>query len=159
MTCCDEIREIIFLGGQLDAAGQTHVRECDMCRHQVDALRVVTGMLASDTLPGPPPALTARVLERARPVLALHARTPRPVASSSRLPWAIVAAVGLLPIVLIFDAYVLSTIHALLSMIIPAPLSTYIVFNLGALVVLLVTLAYGAVPLLADRQTRMESAG
>jgi len=156
---CDEIRETIFLGGQLDAAGQAHVQGCDMCRRQAEALRMVTAALAGDALPGPPPALTARVLERARPVLALHARTPQPVRSSSRLPWAVVAAVGLLPIVVIFDAYVLRTIHALLSLFMPAPLSTYIVFNLGSLVVLLVTLAYGAVPLLADRQTRMESAG
>jgi hypothetical protein len=156
---CDEIRETIFLGRQLDADGQAHVRECDLCRRQVDALRMAAEVLAAGTPPGPPPALTPRVLERARPILAQHARAPRPGAASSRLPWAIMAAVGLLPLVLIFDAYVLSTIHALLSTFMPTPLSTYIVFNLGALVALLVTLTYGAVPLLADRQARMESAG
>jgi hypothetical protein len=36
---------------------------------------------------------------------------------------------------------------------------TYLVFNLGAFVVLLVTLTYAAVPLLAERQARWTQPG
>jgi hypothetical protein len=158
MTGCDEIRETLFLGGQLDAHATAHLQGCERCRQEAGALRTVTEALARDTAAEPAPALTRRVLAAAEPLLAEHARVARRL-TSPRLLRAVTMALVLLPIVLVFDAYVLTGVYRVLSALVPAPVRTYLVFNLGAFVVLLVTLTYAAVPLLAERQARWTQPG
>jgi hypothetical protein len=158
MTGCDEIREALFLGGQLNADGTAHLRDCERCRQDAVALRVVAEALARDTSPESLPTLTPRVLAAAKPLLAEHARAARRL-TSPQLLRAVTMALVLLPIVLLFDAYVLSGVYRVLSALVPAPVRTYLVFNLGAVVLLLITLTYAAVPLLAERQARWTQRG
>jgi hypothetical protein len=158
MTGCDEIRESLFLGGQLDADATAHLRDCERCRQDGLALRAVAEALARDTPAEPAPTLTPRVLAAAEPLLAEHARVTRHF-TSPRLLRAVTMALVLLPVVLLFDAYVLSGVYRVLSALVPAPVRTYLVFNLGAFVVLLIALTYAAVPLLAARQARWTQPG
>jgi hypothetical protein len=100
--------------------------------------------------PPPPHDLGARTLAAAAPLLAVHARR-----AGSR-SWVRPLLVALLPLpaILAVDAAIIRGLHALLSLVLPAALSTFFVAQYALLVVLLLGLAYAAVPLLADRQAR-----
>jgi hypothetical protein len=60
-----------------------------------------------------------------------------------------------LPAVLLLNVYLVRAAHAVLSTILPEAVSLYLVVNYTALLALLLTLAYGAIPLLSDRQLRL----
>ena len=100
--------------------------------------------------PPPPADLVPRTLAAAAPLLAMHARRGRAWA------WVRPLAVALLPLPLILavDAAIVRGLHALLSIVLPDALSTYLTAQYALLVLLLLGLAYAAVPVLADRQAR-----
>lgn len=100
--------------------------------------------------PPPPFDLTARTLAAAAPLLAVHARR----AGSRSWVRPLLVALVPLPLILAGDAAIIVGLHALLSLVLPAAISTYLVAQYALLVVLLLGLAYAAVPLLADRQAR-----
>jgi len=73
------------------AGFETHLRDCRVCREDVDALREVTARLAHGAAPAGPPdpaALRDRVLRQARDVRPLAAARPR----APRTPWLLAAA-------------------------------------------------------------------
>lgn len=113
----------------------------------MDDPRTLLGPL--DT-PPPPDDLVPRTLAAAAPLLAMHARRAGVGA------WARPLAVALLPlpIILAVDAALVRGLHALLSIVLPDVLSTYFAAQYALLVLLLLGLAYAAVPVLADRQAR-----
>lgn len=153
-STCDEILEAIFLGRTLQGTEAAHVKTCGRCQREERIIRALSQVLAEDTVPEPAPALTQRVLAAAAPVLAGY-DVPRIKAYRWRLARALSAALLPLPAILVVDTYVIRGLHAALSMLLPAFLTTYVVFHLAALMLLAVTLTYGAVPLLADRQIRL----
>ncbi len=151
MSDCNDILARALLHDTLDATAAAHVRDCARCREMEPVVRALRRSLAADAGVAPPAALQARVLRAAAPLLAHNAR---------RISWSAVlrpvaAALVPLPLVLLIDAYLVRTAHEVLQTLLPSALSTYLVFNYGALVALLLTLTYGAIPLLADRQMRL----
>jgi hypothetical protein len=113
----------------------------------LDDPRDILGALET---PPPPPHLVPRTLAAAAPLLAAHARRGRASA------WARPLLVALLPLPLILavDAVAVRTLHDLLSTVLPSALSTYFTAQYALMVMLLLGLAYAAVPVLADRQAR-----
>jgi hypothetical protein len=57
--------------------------------------------------------------------------------------------------VLFIDAYLLRIAYRWLSAVLPDALSLFLVLDYTALLALLLTLAYGAIPLLTERQLRL----
>jgi len=154
MKKCDHILETIFLGGSLDAESAAHVQECERCQREEPVTRALAQCLATDAPLDPPAGLTTRVLEATGPLLAERARlVERP--PRRYLARAIIVALLPLPAILFLHAYLLQAAYAVLSSLLPAALSAYLVFNYTALIVLLITLTYGAVPLFAHRQMRL----
>jgi hypothetical protein len=148
---CDDILARALLHDTLDATAAAHVRDCAHCNELEPIVRALRRSLAADVGLAPPAALQACVLRAAAPLLAQHAR---------RISWSgvlrpVAAALVPLPLVLLVDAYLVRTAHDVLQTLLPSALSTYLVFNYGALLALLLTLTYGAIPLLADRQMRL----
>ena len=112
-----------------------------------DDPRDLLGPLA---VPPPRPGLTRDVLAAAAPLLAAHARR------TSARAWLRPLAVALLPLPLLVvaDVWVVRTLHAALSWVLPSVLSTYFVAQYALALLLLATLGYAAVPILAERQMR-----
>jgi hypothetical protein len=113
----------------------------------MDDPRTLLGPL--DT-PPPPHDLVPRTLAAAAPLLAMHARR------AGVRAWIRPLAVALLPLplILVVDAAIVRGLHALLSIVLPDALSTYFAAQYALLMLLLLGLAYAAVPVLADRQAR-----
>jgi hypothetical protein len=100
--------------------------------------------------PPPPDDFVVRTLAAAAPLLAVNARR------TSVWAWARPLAVALLPLplILVVDAAIVSGLHTLLSFVLPDALSTYFAAQYALFMLLLLGLAYAAVPVLADRQAR-----
>jgi hypothetical protein len=107
-------------------------------------------MLGPLDTPPPPADLTARTLAAVAPLLLAHARR------AGVRAWLRPLAVALVPLpaILAVDAAIVRALHALLSTVLPAALSTYFTAQYALLVLLLLALAYAAVPVLAERQAR-----
>lgn len=151
MSDCGEVLAGVLLRGALDPAAAAHVRGCARCSEAEPIVRALGRAFAADAAVTPPAALQARVLQAAAPLLAENAR---------RIAWSAVlrpvaAALVPLPLVLFIDAYLVRTVYDVLRGLLPSALSTFLVLNYTALLALLLTLTYGAIPLLADRQVRL----
>jgi hypothetical protein len=112
-----------------------------------DDPRDLLGPLAT---PAPDPALTARVVASARPLLAANAR--RATARAWLRP--LLVALLPLPLLVAVDVTLVRALHALLAIVLPDALSTYFAGQYALLLLLLATLGYASIPLLADRQHR-----
>jgi hypothetical protein len=112
-----------------------------------DDVRRLLGPLPA---PEPPPDLGPRLLAAAAPLLAAHARRAR------WRTWLrpLLAALVPLPAIVAADAFLVRAVHTVLSSVLPAALTTYLVGQYALLLVLLLALAYAAVPLVAERQGR-----
>jgi len=146
---CDEVRARRVLG-RATAADVAHAAGCDACRGEAAAVARVAAAFAADEVPAPGPALAARVLAAARPLLDAKRRH----AARRALAAALAAALVPLPVILMIDVWALGTIYAWLTRVLPPALSLYLVVNYAALLALLGALTYGAIPLLAERQAR-----
>jgi hypothetical protein len=107
--------------------------------------------LGAYAVPAPPPGLASRVRLATAPALERNARR------IERPDWRVLvralgAALVPLPGILLLDARLLGAAHGLLSAVLPAVVSTYLVATYAAALALLLALTYGAVPLLATRQ-------
>jgi len=69
---------------------------------------------------------------------------------------AVAAALLPLPLILMIDIWALGAIYGGLTRLLPPALSFYLVVNYAAVLALLGTLTYGAIPLLAERQARSQ---
>jgi hypothetical protein len=112
-----------------------------------DDPRDLLGPLAT---PPPRPGLTRDVLAAAALLLAAHARR------TSARAWLrpLVVALLPLPLLVVADVWLVRTLHAVLSWVLPSIVSTYLVAQYALALLLLATLGYAAVPLLAERQMR-----
>jgi hypothetical protein len=148
---CDDVRTARVLGGALDDAATAHARACPRCREEAAVADALAQALAAWTVPAPPPGLAARVLCRAAPELARHARrVARPDWRS--IARALVAGLSVLPLVLFVDAQLVRGAYALLSLVLPGPLSAYLVGTWVALLAFALAVTYAAVPFVAARQ-------
>lgn len=149
MSLCDDVRERRFLG-RTEAADAAHVAACSDCRNEVDVLGRLAAAFASDRLAPPAPLLETRVVTAARPLLAARRR----YAARRALAAAVAAALVPLPLIFMVDVWALQAIYHGLTRVLPQTLSFYLVVNYAAVLALLGTLTYGAIPLLAERQAR-----
>jgi hypothetical protein len=146
---CDEALVALALESPSDA--RHHLDRCPRCSADARAARTLAGRLAAYDVPAPGQGQLARTLASAAPLLARRAQQAR--ARRQRLAPPIAVAVGLLPLVVLADAWLVRVVHALLAPLLPPVLSAYLVVSFGSLLALLLALACGAVPLVAARQT------
>ena len=151
MTLCDDIREARLLGGRDQERVEAHLAVCPACRDEAGTVTALRSVLATGRALAPPAALAARVRSAAAPLLARNARA----ATWRTVGRAVGAAMLPLPIVLLIDGYLVRAIYDTLSAVLPDALSLYFVLNYSVLLALLLTVAYGAIPLLAERQARL----
>jgi anti-sigma factor RsiW len=149
---CETTRVALALGAGHDPAVAAHVATCADCRAELATLRQVAATLAVGRPLAPAPALAARVREAAAPLLAQHAR----LALLRTVGRAVAVALLPLPLLLLIDSYVVRAIYGTLRAVLPDALSLYFVVNYTTLLAVLLTLAYGAIPLLAERQARLQ---
>lgn len=107
-------------------------------------------LLDAPPVPPPSPDLTERTLVAAAPLLAVHAR--RAAVRSVLAP--VLAALVPLPIVVGVDLALVRALHAVLALVLPVAVSTFVAVNYALLLALLLGTTYAAVPLLVDRQLR-----
>jgi len=157
MTTCDDVLATLLLGQPLDAAAEAHVDACDRCSAEAPVVRTLAEGLAAFAPSPPAPGLSAAVLRVARPLLR-EARRARWAAVARALAAALVP----LPLIVLLDATIVRALRSALAVVLPSGLSTYLAFNYAALLALLLSITYAAVPLLVERQARgrwMESHG
>ena len=147
---CERARTAVALG-RADADDTRHLATCAACGADAAALRRVASALAAAAAPAAPAALAARVRTAAAPLLARHARA----ATWRAVARAVAAAIVPLPLVLAIDVYLLRAAYDALRAVLPMALSMYFIVNYTTLLAVLLTLAYGAIPLLAERQARL----
>lgn len=149
ITPCDEVRERRLLG-HAPPADAAHAASCAACGAETAALGRIAAAFAADQVAAPSPALAARVLKAARPLLDAKRRH----VARRALAAAVAAALVPLPLILMIDVWALGTIYDWLARVLPPALSFYLVVNYAAVLALLGALTYGAIPLLAERQAR-----
>ena len=151
MTECDDVLSQLLLGRALDADAAAHVSACPHCTAEQGRVRRVAALLASDDVPPVPPALSARVLHLAAPLLARQARR----AAWWTLARALAAALVPLPLILFLDFHLVRTAYGVLNVLLPGAVSFYVAFNYAATLALLLALTYGMIPIVAERQMRL----
>jgi hypothetical protein len=146
---CDDVRAR-RLFGRPEPGDEAHLAGCDACAAAASALGRVRTAFAADPTAPPSPMLAPRVLAAARPVLAARRRH----AARRALAAALVAALLPLPLIVAVDVWALQMIYGGLSRFLSPTVSLYLVMNYAAVLALLGTLTYGAIPFLAERQAR-----
>jgi hypothetical protein len=144
---CDDVLLRVLLGATPDGPDLRHVESCARCAREVPQARALGRGLAAYAVPEPPRGLSARVVAAARPILA-RARRP----AFAPLARALGAALLPLPVIVAANVVALRAAHHALGLVLPAALTSYLVFHWVALIVLLLGTTYAAVPLLAARQ-------
>jgi anti-sigma factor RsiW len=150
MIDCDEALAKFLLQGARDGEAAAHVAGCPRCAPELTAVEAARRALAAGPAPMPPADLATRVCRAAAPLLARNARR----AAWPLLSRALVAALLPLPVILLFDVYLVRTAFGLLTSILPTALGAYLVFNYAATLALLLALTYGAIPILVEQQVR-----
>jgi hypothetical protein len=115
----------------------------------------VAAAFAAAAAPVPATTLTPRLVQAAAPLLAAHALR-LPAGAWPRLAAAVAVALLPLPLILLAGWEALSVANELLSVVLPAPLSFYLVTTQAGALALLLALTYGALPLLAAHQLRLQ---
>ncbi len=154
MTCDDALLALLVRRDAGPAAA--HVEGCARCRADVPAVQAVAA--AFDAMPAPAPGagtLAPRIRRAAAPLLAANARR-LPAAAWPRLAAALAAALLPLPVIMLVGWRTLVAVDALLSTVLPAPLSLYLVAIHATLLALLFALTYGGLPLVAAHQLRLQ---
>jgi hypothetical protein len=153
MMDCDTALTALLFGKVTDEVA-AHLDACPRCAVEAPRVRRVTGLLDTIPAPSPSPALATHVLDAAAPLLSANAHR-LPAAAWRRLAAAIAVAILPLPLILFVGWEALSTVNRLLSTVLPAGVSFYLVATHAVLLGLLVAVTYGAVPLLAAHQLRL----
>jgi hypothetical protein len=140
---------------KMQALLEDHAAQCADCQASPLPLGEIEALLASE-VPLDPAALSCQVLDRLRPELAGFAAA----VFRRRVAAGLLVALAPLPLVLAFNAYVLSAVYALVALIVPSGLAAYLVLSYAAAVLLLLAATYGSIPLLVAKQLAIdESSG
>lgn len=132
-----------------------HARDCAECDAAPLPLSIVSSALDRDEAPRVVVTLSRRVLEAATPLLTLHAKR----AYRKRLAQSLVLTLGPLPVIAVFDVYMLREAYGVLSGWLPAPLVAWILVGYATMLLLLCALTYAALPLFIARPPRTEARG
>jgi len=155
---CDAVRAAALRGTALSPEDAEHVASCAACAAEAPGVATLCVALAATPEADAPTARVSRVLAASAPYLAAyaaeHARAidvRRPF-DWARLGRALVPAVLVLPLLIVLDIALLRGAHDVLATILPAAVTKYIVASYALLLVALAGLAFGAIPLLVERQ-------
>ena len=131
-----------------------HLADCEECsRDGVTPERLA--MLESALRVADPPAddrLVARTLVAAGPLLKSRAR----FAYRRRVAMALAAALVPLPIVVIYSRWLLGLMHSGLDLLFPGSVADVLVTGYSICLILVVSLTYASIPILADRRAFSE---
>ena len=120
-----------------------HLAECSDCRSDHARIEALSARLAEGTVVLDASELSRRALTS----LAVELESNAAEVLWRRVVTALVLAVAPLPLVLVWDAYLLSGLHSLLHDYVPGPVATYVTFSYTALLALLLAGTYAAIPL------------
>jgi len=149
---CDS-RLIDLLLGREPPDTETHLATCPRCSADAPVVRSLRA--AFDASPEAHPQSFHAVLSAAGPLLAANARR-LPAAAWRRLAAAIAVAVLPLPLILLVGWRALHALNDLLATILPDSLRLYLLATQALAVALLLAVTYGALPLLAAHQLRLQ---
>jgi hypothetical protein len=153
MDCDTALTALLF--GEVTPGVAAHLDACPRCAVEAPHVRRVTGLLDAMPAPSASPVLGPWVLHAAAPLLVANAHR-LPATAWRRFAAAIAVAILPLPLILFVGWEALSTANRLLSTVLPAGVSFYLVATHAALLGLLLAVTYGAVPLLAAHQLRLQ---
>ena len=131
-----------------------HLTDCEECSHD-GVTPESLAMLESALRVEDPPAddrLVARTLMTAGPLLKSRAR----VAYRRRVAMALVAALIPLPIVVIYSRWLFGLMHSVLELVFPGSVADVLVTGYSICLILVVSLTYASIPILADRRSFSE---
>lgn len=125
----------------------THVEECGECQSHRDTLARAAALLASSQVPVDAEQLSQRAMFWLQPALDGNAAD----AMWRRALTALTLAVAPLPLVLVWDSYLLRLGYAVLQSIMPGTFATYVLVSYSALLTLLFAATYAAIPIALGR--------
>lgn len=131
-----------------------HVADCEACQAESPDVAAMSNILRESTVDSEASLLSRSTLDRLRPELARRAA----LAFRRRVAVGLLAALVPLPLVLLFDAYLLRAMFDLVSLLIPTTLAAYMVISYGVFLLLMMAGVYGAIPLLVERQVGAQAA-
>lgn len=149
MTCDDARTALVLAASHPDAAA--HVAACATCGADATTLAAIAHAFAADPEPATDPARVAHALAAASPILAARRA---PAVDWWRVAAAVLVALLPLPLVVAADWWLLQTAYGVLSTLLPSSLSLLVLGHYAAFLLLLLTLTYAAVPVLAARPLR-----
>jgi hypothetical protein len=121
-----------------------HARDCSECTQAPLPLDAISRTLAADEPVLPAPAFSHRVMIAAKPLLSVRARR----AYRTQLLRSLLLTLSPLPVIALFDAYMLREAYRALSGWLPAPVVAWVLVGYTAMLLLLCALTYAALPLL-----------
>ena len=126
---------------------ERHAAECEECVRRPLPLDELDGLLSRSAVTTGVSAMSSRVLDAAAPLLAdLRERTYR-----RRLVASLLLSLAPLPAVAFFSVYMLSEAYSLLVAWLPGPFVAGLLVAYGAMLLLLCSLTYAALPLMLAR--------
>jgi hypothetical protein len=149
MNDCDRHRLALLMGDQ--RAFERHAAGCADCRRARPSMRTLGALLQASPDPRPSPELWSAIERQTTPILDHHADATRRAPS---LLAALGAALLPLPVLVPLNLLSLWGLRTLLDSVLPGAISLALVAGQGMLIVLLLSLTYASVPLLASRQRR-----
>ncbi|HVM98180.1 MAG TPA: hypothetical protein VMT89_17425 [Candidatus Acidoferrales bacterium] len=130
------------------SAFDAHVAECEECRADTPAVDRISTMLSRSIVRLDVAALSQQTVAHLQAEMARRAR----LVFLQRAGAAVVLSLLPLPLVLIYDAYLLDALYRITSMLLPAAVATYLVFTYVAFLGLLFGGTYAAIPLVLARR-------
>ena len=120
-----------------------HARDCAECGQAPLPLEAISRSLTDEPVLSPA-ALSRRVMGAAMPLLTVRARR----VYRARLVRSLLLALSPLPVIALFDAYMLREAYTALSGWLPGPVVAWVLLGYAATLLLLCALTYAALPVL-----------
>jgi hypothetical protein len=131
-----------------------HLADCEECSHDEVTPERFAALESVLRIEDPPPdeRLVARTLMAAVPLLKSRARARY----RRRVATALAAALVPLPVVVIYSRWLLGLMHSGLELVFPGGVADVLVGGYSICLILVVSLTYAAIPILADRRSFSE---
>jgi hypothetical protein len=152
---CEALLTDLLLRRRVPPDADAHLGACPHCRADAPVARALAALFDAAPAPAPPSHLIAGVLRAAAPLLAANARR-LPAAAWPRLAGAIAVAALPLPLILFAGWTALHAMSGLLTSVLPETLGLYLIATHATVLAFLLGVTYGAVPLLAAHQLRLQ---
>ena len=131
-----------------------HLADCDQSSHDGVTPEALAALESALRVEDPPAdaRLVARTLVAAGPFLKSRAR----FAYRRRVATALAAALIPLPVVVIYSRWLFGLMHSGLELLFPGSVADALVTGYSICLILVVTLTYASIPILADRRSFSE---